>query len=592
VPSSKYYKVWVWVPGTSTAWVEVPHFTDLVATDQWSGVPGLRFTAYSRDDNVRGKFLPKAIVRFTKRFHVDGSPVTNPDATSPNNPLVRDYYLLNPQGDDKSVVAGNATVWTLDCAGPAEPLLMATVTTTRTSTTTGGVTFDAAGAATGTLANLVNYYLNDSVDGLNNRGSGNQAVLGVVDTSPTVKVKAKNEKLWDHLLDLSDIGDATTKFPWQLWVDFQVNGSGASRTFAPRIHLLKPNNTTFAFPLGHVGYSTVDPFAGPTENKILDERTELVDLNVLDEKQRIVNRCVVRFAGAGTGNAGGESAPVTSAPSITAFKLREVKSLDPWIQDSATAALRANTVINTLGGVYLGSATGIKRASAAYKRGELYEPNFDAVLGDTVGIRRRDGSQAVQGRLLGWTYQQQDEGLTFEVGIPGLSLQGTVGELQRRLLQRVANLSVVLSSTQPTQLIGTASSLGVLNLPVPHYGSNAVNLGFVTGPATITRSAHGYYLRVVFGTFGATSPGPYRVEVQLRDSGTGSLSGVVFEDTYFLEVFGNDAASRQFYPFTSGMSNDPNGCRVTVSNLSSTDGVVSVTVEATPFVLAGHSHNV
>lgn len=489
MPSSRFYKIWLWEEGVSTAWVEVPSYTGLVFGETWGMPSRATFTAYSKTDTVRARILPGTIVRITKKYYSDGVEVTDPDDVTPEDTKIRDFFILEPGRDDKTLFNGDASIFNVECGGPEEEVAMASIVVTSSGVNISGGPY--AGTINvytnqtmrGSLQDLITHYLNDPVDGYNIRAGGAAdafIVRGTIDTPGiTVAVKAKGEQLWNHLIDIASIGDTTTDFPLMVYVDFQSVGAGASRLFKPRINILAANNSTFAFPYAHSGFVTTNPFTGPTESRILDEKTELGVVNVDEGKDRVINRVTTRYAGAGTQAPQGETSTVNTVASQTEFGVREVRTLDPWIQQDAdpgtgttagasvTADARRDTVLATYNGIdpFTSAAVGVVTAVAVCKTGELYHPTsfINAVIGDMVGIRMSDASVGARQRLLGYVYAQESESLTYTLGLPKVDLETVTKENTRRLMQRVANLSVTANSpaasdTTPSGGSGTSGT--------------------------------------------------------------------------------------------------------------------------------------
>lgn len=641
---SKYYKVWVWVQGTSTSWQEIRQHTDLVYEDGWGSVGSLALTAYDKGQfplpwnaslSVRDLLVPGAIVRLTKRLYANGAEVTNPDTVIPNDPLIRDFYLLDPGADDKALFGGKASIYSLRCAGPGEAVKAATVAVTNSGVTigSGGVagytaslTIYQNGTLRGTLDNCLRYYLNDPADGYNQRagGTANQYIVkGTVDTQGTlvnIAVKAKNEQLWDHLFDLAMVGDTSTLFPFMVWVDFQVTGSGTARLFKPRVHLLRSNNATFAFPFGHLGFAVTDPFAGPTESRILDEKSELSSFLVSKDKERVLNKARVRYAGAGTQAPQGETAFVTNAASLTAYGMREVRTLDPWIQQdtdpgtgtsagtSATANARCGTLVNTYNGIdaFTGAAVGIVAANCAAKTGELYNSAFNAVLGDVVGVRDRDGNVAARGKLLGFRYDQESEHVRYVIGLPPVRLQGTVDESRRRLKQRVNNLSVTQNAATTVTSAGNVVSSSTQTFDcVPSSGPYGAGGGLSATDTSTSISTDSFdYLvceaQLVYGNVGGEPAfGDWEFKGELRRQDGAFLSVLV--DPVHVSKARNmqrrilvGAAYLKRLGWTS-----VSGARITVTNtntaiqtLSAANWTIDRVGTHTHSVTSSHDHNV
>lgn len=618
-------------------WREIPNVTNLRFADAWGATGGLSLTCYDKGTfplpwnaslSLRDILVPGAILRLTKRVYSNGTEVTNPDTVSPNDPLIREYFLLDPGSDDKTLIGGKASVFQLKATGPGEAVKRATVIVQDGSTAT--LTINTGGAAgytatlqvyqnaslRGFLDNCVRYYLNDPVYGFNQRSGGAAnafLVKGTVDTlnTPTdsnIAVKARNEQLWDHLYDLASLGDNITKFPLQVWIDFQNTGASTARVWKPRVNLLRSNNTTFALPFAHSGFATTDPFAGPTESRILDEKTELTQLNVQADKERVLNKVKVRFAGAGTQAPQGESAYVTNAASITAYKTRETVTLDPWIQQdsdpgtgtaassSTAATYRCNTLVSVYSGIdaFTSTAVGIVTATALSKTGELYSSSFNAVLGDTVGVRDRTGAVAARGKLLGYSYDQTLEQVSYTIGLPNPSVQAGVDEHRRRLKQRVANLSVTqtapaavtLASASPIVLAGSVSTVTAPN------GQKKYFQFFAPGQLTTLETAEAIHTTVIVSS-DTTVTGPVEVVISTVDSVESSATNF-FQCTFQNLVNGSSYETAQAYPFAVQSAPAPNRFRIQVTNqdAATTIGTFTVTALILTRGSSPHTHNV
>jgi hypothetical protein len=195
-------------------------------------------------------------------------------------------------------------------------------------------------------------------------------------------------------------------------------------------------------------FDTTNPFDGPDEDRILDEDTELRKLKSDLDRERIMNAITVRYAGMGTGEPQEETDFITDTNSIDAFGRREAVVYTPWIDDQTTAQKLANTLIEMYNGQDDdGNYNGIRQIEATLYSGELQGDDFNANVGDKVGVRRSNGTQ-LTGRFMGFEYEQMREALTVRVGLPKPSRLAKMERNRRRHEEVETNIQSTTATGQ------------------------------------------------------------------------------------------------------------------------------------------------
>lgn len=314
--------------------------------------------------------------------------------------------LLEPIGDNKTLKGGIPVIWKVRGYG-----LMYSFQK---------FPYDGDATLTGTFNNILTRGTDGIITVVNQTST--RVVAGTIETGPTVSLKIKKLDLLTIIIEIARIGDGTTKYAYFVEV---TNTS----SFVPVLSLFKPDNAI---------YETGDPF-GSDEGRILDSETELSSFVTPEDRERVINNVKVRYAGVGTGTSPAETA---YASDTTFPEDRESIVQDPIIQDSATAVLLRDTILN----MFKGTATGIKRAEAIKARADIYTTEFDAVLGDQVGIRDH-GTEIIQDKFLAFSYDQSNEHLQVTVGLPMQYENALIGDHDRAIKRLYSGMTTAIAKT-------------------------------------------------------------------------------------------------------------------------------------------------
>lgn len=204
--------------------------------------------------------------------------------------------------------------------------------------------------------------------------------------------------------------------------------------------------------------------------------TELTDTRSVDlyvENARVKNAINIKYSGLGststTANQGQlQTGFAVNSPSVTKFGRRELTASLPWAQDSATATLAQNTMLNT----YNGMPDGVQGVEIVMRVGKLYNSSgFNACLGDTIALKKKDGTY-IAGRFLQVAYEQSSEALMVKIGLPTIDSssssnmdiasvtrgnQLSVGSMERTNFQGLTSARPVELDSGATVFSGTSS---------------------------------------------------------------------------------------------------------------------------------------
>lgn len=391
--SSKYYRLWVRDGEPGSNWVELTRFVGMKFKKTASQPPFFSATVYLTSAAQQGYMTANRLFRITNKESTDGKVATwafgrastgtgtATDSTSETSAAAGSQEIMTgrlgePIGDQKALKNGKPIIWQLKGYGLHHSLKK--------------MTYDDDKTLTGTFNNI----LTRVTDGVLSLIGTARVIAGSIETGPTVSLKVKKLDLLTILAEIARIGDATTKFVYFVEVTNDAN-------FLPVVSLFKPDNAL---------YETANPFSPRDEGRILMSESELVSFATPEDRERVINKVKVRYAGVGTGTSPAETAYATDA----AFpEVRDKVIQDPLAQNSATGVLLRDTILN----MFKGTATGIKRGEAVLAKAELFVTAFDAVIGDQAGIEDH-GVEIIQGKFLEFEYDQNAEQMKVVIGLP------------------------------------------------------------------------------------------------------------------------------------------------------------------------------
>ena len=358
-----------------------------------SQTPLFQATVYLTSTAQQGYMTANRLFRITNKESTDGKVATwvfgrastgtglPTDSTSETGAAAGSQEIMTgrlgePVGDQKAIKNGKSIIWALKGYGLHYSLKE--------------MTYDDDKTLTGTFNNI----LTRATDGILTLIGTARVIAGSIDTGPTISLKVKKLDLLTILSEIARIGDATTKFPY--FIEVTNNSS-----FLPVVSLFAPNNAL---------YETANPFSPRDEGRVLMSEIELISFLTLEDRDRVINKVKVRYGGVGTGTSPADTAFATDA---TFPEVRDKVVQDPLIQNSATALLLRDTVLD----LFKGTATGIKRGEAVLAKAELFVTAFDAVIGDQTGIED-NGVEIIQGKFLEFEYDQANEQMKVTLGLP------------------------------------------------------------------------------------------------------------------------------------------------------------------------------
>lgn len=411
--SSRHMRLWL--RNDAGVWVEVRRFLGMRASDGLNFIPEMSVTIFAPEGTTAALLTGKRLFRLTKTNSTDGI----------NGTRVMTGRLAEPDSDMKTNLLTNDRPVVFNVQGYGLAMEV------------GKTFYDAARdlpsvSPPGTAKEVINDDPLGFIPTVNATAPGT-LVAGTIDTGPTILVRVRKASIFQLLLDIASLGDTTNDFSYIIDVDHL-----SETNFKPRINYRNPFS---AF------YETADPFAPRDEGRILDQK-ELRGFLRHDERDRIRNAIKVKFAGMATGRNSSEfpvSGFLEDATSITTFGRREQVVWAPWIQDSATAQSLAETLLATYKG---DGVNGLRRFTAVLKFGGLFTTDFDAILGDVVGIEK-GGVEVARGRFHQWEYEQTSESLTIHLGPQRVPFYEGYAQLKR---QSNETFEAIERSTQkPTQ---------------------------------------------------------------------------------------------------------------------------------------------
>lgn len=491
--SSNFYKVWLWDSGAST-WREVSRFGDMRMRYKLNQIPSFEATFYLTDSNLQDLMTAGVPVRVTKQTSSDGTveknlfgETINSGATDSGSRQIFVGTLNEPESDDQTRVQNvGPIIWNVTADGYAERIVKATVDRTTSINDTSG--------------NVIKQYESDT---------SVSTKEGTIDSGDTINVLHRRENLLSAAIDIATLGDSTDNFMYY----FHVDDDDADRD--PRLNFYSPTNSLF---------ETNDPFSGTRDDaRIIELDEESRRSNTITEKKRLINAVQVTFGGRGSGTNESTTSFNTDTTSINNFSRREKTPYTPWIQDSSTAQLYRDTLLNMYNGAdFNGNYDGIKRTRVDLRDGELFGDDFSAVPGDVVGIEDEDDNKVHVGRFLGFEYDQMaGEQLTVLVGIPRADVPEEVADTVRgqSATTRSMNITQTGLSTETTPAEANnvkADDVGFSQSYSISPGSTATEVFSISSGDP---QAHGYNVEV-FLDFDAFYDGGLRVSVFLRKSGT------------------------------------------------------------------------
>lgn len=341
------------------------------------------------------------------------------------------------------------------------------------------------------------------------------------DNGPTIKTHLRRMSMMHLIREIARIGDTTNDFIYYLEVFHDSS-------FIPELRYFSPANAI---------YETGNPFGGGRdEGRLLAADMELRSFHVYKDRERVKNRVIIRYGGTHGGVAATDSAAATDS---TFPEKREAIIRSPMVQDATTADQFAETIKE----MYKGTSEGLKWAEATLKEAELFSGDFDAVLGDQVGIEdTASGTEIFQGKFLKFHYMQAGEQLTITLGLPRAEKEETEaidrldGQTEQDAAARETMPAIPVAKTARVKLSGnqsindatlTALSFGAEDADTDSFHDNSTNPSRLTAPVT------GYY--IVEGGVEFASNATGRRAVQIRKNGS------VFYASLMVDACSSDA---------------------------------------------------
>ncbi len=415
--SDRYYKLWL-RNSADSAWLEVEKFSDLKFSHVINGIPSMSATVYTRNATLQ------TLLKSTSgpiRWRI-----TKLDSTTgANGTLILDGKLKDCMGDMKSKTPGtdNPVVWSLTGVGMLAMVQEMTYRTSNKADPVAAAHFpdNLTDAAVPVGTTIVDDIIDDLIT------NGDAVEKGVIDAGSSVHAYIREDFFLNTLSDLATIGDATTK---SLYYVFGTAGTTSHNSV--KVHFLKPDHSATYVGPSHTGFTVSNPFTGPDNARILNQRTQLENFEIRDDQERVINSLKVQVGGFGSGVErlttadGGHN----NAASIASTLKRREKTINaPFLTTVASGDILANTVLNMYQGV-VGVSTfplftpiakqvvGIGMAQGTLRKGELYDPNgFNAQLGDFIGVTN-EGTNQCWGLFSGFGYEQSTSKLTVFIGTP------------------------------------------------------------------------------------------------------------------------------------------------------------------------------
>lgn len=522
--SSRAFKVWLWDSGAST-WREVDKFTGFKWSYTLNFVPKMEMTAYATTTNLQNLMKAGVPFRITNTESDDGTVETGffGESFAETGAVAgsREIFsgrLSEPKGDEKTARDGtNPIIWEVTGSGWAADLDKSIGDTTT--------------AQSGSASTVVDAYID---------ATAATVTKGTRDTGDSINVKFRDQPLLRLLIDVAGLGDTTTDFLYYVHVDGTTNGRAN-----PRVHYLSNANALF---------ETDDPSGGIDNGRVLTRGTDTRSLEVVNEDDRLRNAIKVRYKGIGSGSSQSDTGFVTDSTSITNFGRQEHAFYAPWIQDSATANMYAQTLLNMFKGE---SDDGIKRATAALNKPDLFTSDFDAIPGDRVAIERTDGTKVMDGILFGYSYDQMREETVAHIGLPRVPFAEDVARTARQTQQTTSSMEQTVSNTEnktspvsigPSTVVDQSS----VSMEAAAGTTDTVTLALSTSESDKLKQAHLIMVEVTLnnnGTNATLVEGPIKVQVRIRENAANDVTRV-FDHTFcYIPNNGNPLRTRQTFPF-------------------------------------------
>lgn len=403
--SSRYFKLWVWDAG-AVQWREISKLNGFRFSIGMNVVAEFSSTAYVTTTVVQDLMRADTIFRITTDVSTNGYCQYWHNGTATGEAATADSYevmtgrLADPTYDEKTQRNNRPVIYHLQGFDFMESV--ARLTYDNDTTLSGSANAVMASIAATVGASKVVF---DSA----NSSAG-----------PTIDLKARKDNVMGMFMDIAKVGDGT----FMAYIDVTHNSS-----FVPVVTYRQYNHST---------YEVADPFSPRDNGRILDDKTEVRDFKLHKERDRVINRVIVRYAGFGTGIAMAETAAVTS---VTFGESRERIARAPLIQSSATAVTFRDTIL----AMYAGTSEGLIRTEAVLKTAQLFSTSFDAVLGDQVGIERT-GTEITQGKFLAAEYNQMNEEIRVTIGLPRSHFYDTFANLERMVQQAMTGMKTSVTN--------------------------------------------------------------------------------------------------------------------------------------------------
>lgn len=449
--TSKYYRLWVRNGEPGSAWVRVPYLVDLHFVKYVNAIPSFSASVYTRDATLQALLTGNRIFRITNLASADGrcyrwchGATTGELGGDDGSREIMTGRLNAPAGDQKSATGqtGNLpSLYNVSGSGFA-----ASVDKMRTQ---GASVLNATGAATVNMAVGVT-----SIGGYN-------VSTGWLDTGPaSISYTDQPDSLWKVLLDIARIGDGTSHYAYFIEVTHDAS-------FNPVVNYYSPTHASGGG-LGAGGDFTLrtsSPFPADT-TRIINVKTSCRDAPLYKDRDRVINRLVVRYQGFGTGNQQTDTSQATDA---TFPEVRSVILYTP-LYDVQAANLYRDTVIN----MFKGTSSGLLRVEAVVKNAQLFTGAFTALLGDQVGLQKdaSDTTGIMNDKFLGFEYDQSTEQLTVVVGIPKLPFFDDYAAVARTAQQAFA----AMKQTVPGRMGATRANAA--QPAVQGFGTYGSGAGF------------------------------------------------------------------------------------------------------------------
>src|ERR1051326_9072102 len=490
-----------------TTWVNPPNIINVEYNSAVNQIGSMSATVYTTTTSLQTLMSTAGTPYRLMNVAATNGFAFNESGGTSGNFVLQQGTLNDPSSEQKASSASSTLsyVWNISGTEIGELIAKKTFDNTFTSSDDAGPT-QIAPLLTGTVKSIIATVVSTVNAGGQSGTAGTYLANGTTnDNGPTVSVKFRQENAYQVLMDLVNIGDNATKFPYYLFVRNSYTGVSPAIKCIPMVNYVssqsagsyvQPNNTT--------GVKYSDPTGGVDPRRVIDELTDARSVIVYQENDRIRNAVNVKYSGGGstfddTGSSNTGQLQTTfsggeDATSLGKFGRRESTIYAPWIFDSATAVLYQQTLLGT----YSGNPSGIQRVEVTLRKPALFDTSgastFNANLGDTVALKRKDGSY-LMGKYLAVSYTQTGEAITITIGLPGQS-------------DSVASMADVSSTSR--QAIQTTNALERVTLNTLAPAGVIVGVANSTANGTILNSASGTTptLRSADASFGSVSLTP------------------------------------------------------------------------------------